>query len=60
MTVKEGKSILSQKIKVINVGLPLFAVYLKKQGVKAVHVDWKPPAEGDERMLEILERLLYS
>lgn len=41
----------------INVGLPSFHDDLVSQGVASVHVDWRPPAGGDERLLSILERM---
>ena len=39
---------------VINVGLPVFAVDLDRAGITVVHVDWQPPAGGDERLVAIL------
>jgi FdrA protein len=41
----------------INVGLERFAESLAAQDVEAIQVDWHPPAGGDERLLEILEKL---
>lgn len=41
----------------INVGLESFAENLVAQGVKAVHVDWKPPAGGNEKLAAILARM---
>jgi FdrA protein len=41
----------------INVGLERFAESLAAQDVEATQVDWRPPAGGDERLLEILEKL---
>jgi FdrA protein len=41
----------------INVGLESFYDSLLTQGARAVHVDWKPPAGGDERLMEILARM---
>ncbi|HEX9011936.1 MAG TPA: acyl-CoA synthetase FdrA [Anaerolineaceae bacterium] len=41
----------------INVGLESFAETLKDQGVPAVHVDWRPPAGGNDRLASILERM---
>ena len=53
----EKETLLDQKIKVINVGLKLFAETLAEQGVAVVHVDWKPPAGGDPKMIELLSKL---
>lgn len=40
----------------VNVGLPSFAAALAAQEVEVLHVDWRPPAGGDERLARILER----
>ena len=52
-----GRNILSQKLKVVNIGVSTFAEDLKSQGVAVVHVDWRPPAGGDAEMLRLLEKL---
>ena len=44
--------------RVVNVGLPVFAVDLGEAGVAVVHVDWQPPAGGDERLVALLVRLV--
>ena len=38
----------------INVGLESFYDSLKSQGATAVQVDWRPPAGGNEKLMEIL------
>ena len=53
----EGKNILTEKLKVVNIGISTFADDLRSQGVEVVHVDWKPPAGGDVEMLKLLEKL---
>lgn len=42
---------------VINVGLEAFAEALRGQGVQVAHVEWKVPANGDLRLLELLKKL---
>jgi FdrA protein len=42
---------------VINVGLESFRDALALQGADVVQVDWRPPADGDRRLIEILEKL---
>ena len=37
---------LDQPLRVVNVGLELFASELEAAGVSVVHVDWRPPAGG--------------
>ena len=48
---------LKQPLAGINVGLESFADSLKGQGAQVVHVDWKPAAGGNERLMKILERM---
>lgn len=50
-------SLLQRQVSVINVGLEAFAAGLKAQGASVVHVDWRPPAGGNERLMGILERM---
>ena len=44
----------------INVGLESFHTSLLTQGVAAVHVDWRPPAGGDERLAALLAKMNRS
>jgi FdrA protein len=46
-----------RSLRVINIGLPVFAVDLDEAGLPVVHVDWQPPAGGDERLVALLVRL---
>jgi hypothetical protein len=55
--MRKAKSILGQRLKVVNIGLPSFADDMESQGVDVVRVDWRPPAGGDEEMLRLLDRL---
>lgn len=48
------------QVSVINVGLPSFADDLKKQGLEVTHVDWRPPAGGNKRIQELLEKVKRS
>ena len=47
-----------KELKVINVGVELFAEELRKQGVKFIHVDFKPPRKLDEDIEEILSKII--
>jgi hypothetical protein len=42
----------------INVGVQDFAESLRSQGAEVLHVLWRPPAEGDPELMELLEELL--
>lgn len=49
--------LFEQKVKVINIGLKSFSEDLKKQSVEVVHVEWRPPAGGNSRMISLLNKL---
>ena len=51
------ETLFSQPIRVINLGLELFALELQAADVTVVHVDWRPPAGGDPHLLALLARL---
>ena len=42
----------------VNIGVRDFAESLTVQGADVVDVAWRPPADGDPELLEILDRLL--
>ena len=44
-------------LRVVNLGLELFAETLAVDGVTVVHVDWRPPAGGDVRLAALLAAL---
>ncbi len=44
-------------LSVVNVGVETFCDSLLSQGIAAVHVDWRPPAGGNEKLAAILRRL---
>jgi FdrA protein len=48
---------LQKPLEAINVGLESFAENLVAQGTPTVHVEWKPPAGGNERLMSILEKM---
>jgi len=53
-----AKTLVGAKPKVINIGLESFAKELAAAGAEVVHVDWRPPAQGNEehsRLLALIE-----
>ena len=46
-----------QEIRVINLGLEIFAQELERLGVPVIHVAWSPPAGGDPRKAALLAAL---
>ena len=50
-------ALLMAPVRVINVGLEGFATELAAQGVPVLHVQWSPPAGGDEKLADLLGKL---
>ncbi|MDR1542525.1 MAG: fdrA domain protein [Clostridiales bacterium] len=49
--------LFSNKVAVVNAGIAAFADASREQGAESVHVEWKPPAAGSERLIAILNKL---
>ena len=60
-SVEIGKPVdlakLKKPLEAINVGLESFATNLKDQEAPVLHVDWKPPAGGNEKLMNILQKM---
>jgi FdrA protein len=50
-------STLNKPLAAINVGLESFAENLGAQGAPVIHVDWRPPAGGNDRIMALLEKM---
>ncbi len=48
---------LTRPFAAINVGLELFYSSLLDQDARAIHVDWRPPAGGNEKLMAILRKM---
>lgn len=48
---------LTKPLAAINVGVESFYDSLLAQGAKAVHVEWRPPAGGNEKMAALLAKM---
>jgi len=48
---------LTKPFAAINVGLESFYDSLISQGVQAIHVEWRPPAGGNEKLASLLARM---
>jgi len=57
LLLKNTARLFSGKLKVINVGLPHFAETLRAQGIEVEQVDWKPIAEGDKDLAQLLDSM---
>ncbi len=47
----------NKELRVINLGLELFAETYRNQGMITIHVDWQPPAGGDSDLAAMLADL---
>ena len=54
---KPVAALLSAGPKVVNIGLAGFSDDLRARGAPVVHVDWSPPAGGDQDLIDLLEKL---
>jgi len=52
------KPFFGKELVVVNIGIRPFYDDLKKQKIKAAHVDWEPPAGGDEEIVALLDKIL--
>jgi hypothetical protein len=57
MDVREINGLFGRELAVINMGLDSFAENLKKEEVKVLQMDWKPPAGGNKRLISLLDKL---
>ena len=53
-------SLFKSELKVINLGLDVFAENLTAQGVEVIQVAWEPPAAGDHVMIETLKKIEFD
>ena len=58
MKRSDAEKLLSAELKVINIGAKIFYDSLREQGVKVIHVDWRPPAGGEPDLIKLLEKLM--
>ena len=52
------EKLLSGPFVVVNIGLEKFAQELEKQNVEVLHVEYRPPAGGDQEMIRLFDQLL--
>ncbi len=49
--------LFNEELQVVNIGLVSFKEALEATDYAVVQVDWSPPAGGDERVLDALQRI---
>ena len=55
--MKSIGKLFTSRLQVVNLGLESFADSIRIQGVPVQHVDWRPPAGGDPRIIQLLDSL---
>lgn len=50
-------NILDEQLRVVNVGLEIFGESLAAQGVDVRHVEWKVPAKGNMKLVNLLKKM---
>ena len=52
-----SKNILQDQLRVINIGLEVFADELRSDKIQVVQMDWRPPTGGNSHLTELLAGL---
>jgi len=55
--MNKSRPVIDREIQVINIGIDRFAEDLMEAGVPVIQMDWRPPAGGNKRLIEMLDRL---
>ena len=58
--MKKTDKLFSGKLVVINCGLRIFKKGIEESGGRCINMDWKPPAGGDDKLMDILEKMKRS
>ena len=53
----KGKTVLQDKINIINIGVETFAKELQELGIPVIHLDWQPSASGDSEIAALLSKM---
>ncbi len=46
-----------KELVVINIGLQSFADNLEQEDTRVLQMDWRPPAGGNKRLIELLKKI---
>jgi acetoin utilization deacetylase AcuC-like enzyme len=55
--VKKIVKLFREDLVVVNLGLDTFADTLRKEQVKVLQMNWRPPAGGNQRLICLLDKL---
>jgi hypothetical protein len=51
------EALFNCELKIVNIGIDLFADELESLGARVVRVDWRPPAGGDPKIAALLGKM---
>ncbi|MCY3986805.1 MAG: hypothetical protein OXF23_07200 [Candidatus Dadabacteria bacterium] len=54
----QAPNILDEQPRVVNVGLEIFGESLVAQGIEVRHVEWKVPAKGNKKLVNLLKKMV--
>ncbi len=57
MDVKKINDLFKQDLVIVNMGLESFAENLRREEVRVLQMDWRPPAGGDKKLVSLLAKL---
>ena len=52
--------LFQEQLTILNVGAPTFREDLKLQGQQVTQIKWQPPMDGDQELLELLDRYSFD
>ena len=55
---KKIEDLLTKGPLIINVGLKSFHYSNEIQNAQSLHVDWTPPAKGNKKLIDLLDKLI--
>lgn len=55
--MESKSSVLNREIRVINIGIERFSEDLKEANVPVIQMDWRPPAGGNKKLIDLLDSL---
>ncbi len=56
--MKQLRQLLREGAVVVSIGARDFATVLRKQDVRVIEIDWRPPYKPDEQMARLLKELM--
>ena len=55
---KKIEDLLTKGPSIINVGLKSFHYSNENQKAQSIHVDWTPPAKGNKKIIDLLDKMI--